>query len=304
MNLHQNKDAFEELVVAASNELQIPGNIIEKDYYVTLTLKELSSHIKGMVFKGGTSLSKCYQLIDRFSEDIDISYAAFEGVPGESRKRQLKKSITDSLDALNLPITNLEETRSRRSYNCYRASYPSIYEPQLSIHPEIVIETYIALLPFPTTSRMVENYIHTFLCHENLEHLAEEYDLMPFPILTQTIERTLVDKVFALCDYYLTGQIARHSRHLYDIHKIVCNGIPSASFSSLIPEVRLLRAALPNCPSAQMDVDIEKLLTEIIEKQVFNDDYKQITENLLFHPLPYEKAITSLKLILDHHYFK
>ena len=40
-----------------------------------------------MVFKGGTSLTKCYQLLDRFSEDIDISYTAESGIPGEARKK-------------------------------------------------------------------------------------------------------------------------------------------------------------------------------------------------------------------------
>ena len=71
MNLHHDKDAFEELVTAASVELKIPAPIIEKDYYVTLALKELTAHIKDMVFKGGTSLTKCYQILDRFSEDIE-----------------------------------------------------------------------------------------------------------------------------------------------------------------------------------------------------------------------------------------
>lgn len=120
MNLHFDRDAFEELVTAAANELHIPPEIIEKDYYVTLALRELASRIPGMVFKGGTSLTKCHQILERFSEDIDISYAASEGVPGESRKRQLKKAIVSSMDALQFPIVNLEETRSRRSYNCYR----------------------------------------------------------------------------------------------------------------------------------------------------------------------------------------
>ncbi len=97
MNLHQDKETFEELVTATSLELHIPPNIVEKDYYVTLALQELSARIKGMVFKGGASLTKCYQILDRFSEDIDISYAASEGIPGESKKRQLKKAIIASI---------------------------------------------------------------------------------------------------------------------------------------------------------------------------------------------------------------
>ena len=47
--------------------------IIEKDYYVTLVLRELAKQVPNLLFKGGTSLSKCYKIIDRFSEDIDIT---------------------------------------------------------------------------------------------------------------------------------------------------------------------------------------------------------------------------------------
>ena len=304
MNLHQDKDAFEELVTATSLELHIPPNIVEKDYYVTLALRELSANIKGMVFKGGTSLTKCYQLLDRFSEDIDISYAASEGIPGESRKRQLKKAIVTSMDTLNLPITNLEQTRSRRNYNCYHAAYPSIYAPVLEIKTELVIETYIALLPFPTTVRMTDNYIYRFLRQSDQIHLAEEFDLMPFEITVQTIERTLIDKVFALCDYYMSGKTERHSRHLYDIHKILENTILPESFAALIGEVRALRAPLPICPSAANGININCILEEIISKDVYRQDYKQITENLLFSPLSYETAISSLQHLIDGHYFE
>lgn len=76
MNLHHDKEAFDELIIGAANELAILTNVIEKDYYVTITLKALAEKIKDLVFKGGTSLTKCYQLLDRFSEDIDLSYTA------------------------------------------------------------------------------------------------------------------------------------------------------------------------------------------------------------------------------------
>ena len=223
MNLHLDHEAFSELIIAASNELHIPPGIIEKDYYVTLALKELASRVKGMVFKGGTSLTKCYQILDRFSEDIDISYAA-EGIPGESRKRQLKKAVVSSVEAIGLSVTNLEETRSRRSYNCYKAGYSSIYSLLLELKPELIIETYIALLPFLTIKCMTDNYVYRFLKMTEREDLAEKFDLMPFEITTQAIERTLIDKVFAICDYYLSDKIDQHSRHLYDIYKIVKRG--------------------------------------------------------------------------------
>ena len=206
MNLHHDKEAFKELIIGAANELAIPGNIIEKDYYVTITLKSLSDKLEDMVFKGGTSLTKCYQLLDRFSEDIDLSYTAESGVPGDSRKRQLKKAVLSTMNEIDLDITNLDETRSRRNYNCYRAAYSSMYGQSDILKPELVVETYVALLPFPTARRMVDNYIYRFLRKINRLDLAEKYDLLPFEITTQTIERTLVDKIFAICDYYMQGE--------------------------------------------------------------------------------------------------
>ena len=303
MNLHHDHEAFSELIIAASNELHIPPGIIEKDYYVTLALRELASRVKGMVFKGGTSLTKCYQILERFSEDIDISYAASEGVPGESRKRQLKKAVVSSIESMGFSVANLEETRSRRSYNCYRASYSSIYSSLLELKPELVIETYIALLPFPTVNRMTDNYIYRFLKMTDQEDLAEEFDLMPFEITTQAIERTLIDKVFALCDYYLSDKVDRHSRHLYDIYKIMEYTKPDASLSGLVQEVRSLREPLPVCPSAKTGVYINDILAEIMDKEIYRNDYETITGKLLFTYVPYETVIGGIGEIISRGYF-
>lgn len=303
MNLHHDHEAFSELIIAASNELHIPPGIIEKDYYVTLALRELASRVKGMVFKGGTSLTKCYQILDRFSEDIDISYAASEGIPGESRKRQLKKAVVSSIESMGFSVANLEEIRSRRSYNCYRASYSSIYSPLLELKPELVIETYIALLPFPTVNRMADNYIYRFLKMTEQEGLAEEFDLVPFEITTQAIQRTLIDKVFAICDYYLSDKVDRHSRHLYDIYKIMEYAKPDASLSGLVQEVRSLREPLPVCPSAKAGVCIHDVLVEIVDKEVYWNDYETVTGKLLFTYVSYEVVIGGIKEIIRRGYF-
>ena len=304
MNLHHDHEAFSELIIAASNELHIPPGIIEKDYYVTLALRELASRVKGMVFKGGTSLTKCYQILERFSEDIDISYAASEGVPGESRKRQLKKAVVSSIESMGFSVANIEETRSRRSYNCYRASYSSIYSSLLKLKPELVIETYIALLPFPTVSRMADNYIYRFLKMTEQGEMAEEFGLMPFEITTQAIERTLIDKVFAICDYYLSDKVERHSRHLYDIYKIMEYMKPDASLSGIVQEVRSLREPLPVCPSAKTGVYINDVLAEIVDKEIYRQDYETITGKLLFTYVPYEVVIGGITEIISRGYFR
>lgn len=299
MNLHHDKESFTELIIGAANELAIPTNVIEKDYYVTITLKALAEKTKDLVFKGGTSLTKCYQLLDRFSEDIDLSYAAESGMPGESKKKQLKNNIVSTMEKFGFTINNLDTTKSRRNYNCYRANYPSIYEQSGILKSELVIETYVAMLPFPTTKRMVDNYIYRFLNKINRLDLAETYDLMPFGITTQTIERTLVDKVFALCDYYMQGMTERHSRHLYDIHKIVETVGISDELKRLIPDVRAVRSEVTICPSAKEGVCVSDILQGIIESQVYKNDYEDITMGLLFVPVTYETVIQSLQKILD-----
>lgn len=73
MNLHENKEDFTEAVQAVSRGLNISPALVEKDYYVTLVLKRINEEVSGLIFKGGTSLSKCHKAIDRFSEDIDLT---------------------------------------------------------------------------------------------------------------------------------------------------------------------------------------------------------------------------------------
>ncbi|HUX57367.1 MAG TPA: nucleotidyl transferase AbiEii/AbiGii toxin family protein [Bacteroidales bacterium] len=69
MKLHENKEAFENAIRAASDHLGIRDVFVEKDYWVTYILWRLSNseYLDNVVFKGGTSLSKVYKLIDRFS---------------------------------------------------------------------------------------------------------------------------------------------------------------------------------------------------------------------------------------------
>lgn len=129
--------------------------------------------------------------------------------------------------------------------------------------------------------------------------MAESYDLMPFEITTQTIERTLVDKIFALCDYYIDGKVERHSRHIYDIHKIVESLGIIDGLDTLIPEVRLVRSEVPVCHSAKPNVCVSDVLYEIIENHAYREDYERITSGLLFVPESYDNAIMSLKRIAD-----
>ena len=84
--LHNNTELFEQAVLRTSEHMGIDAGIIEKDYFVTLMLQEISSRVPDIVFKGGTSLSKCHKIINRFSEDIDLT-VSYDEKPSEGKIR-------------------------------------------------------------------------------------------------------------------------------------------------------------------------------------------------------------------------
>ena len=69
MKLHENKNLFRQAVQFTADQMKIPTNYIEKDYWVTYALFTIFNNEigKDAVFKGGTALSKCYNMIERFS---------------------------------------------------------------------------------------------------------------------------------------------------------------------------------------------------------------------------------------------
>ena len=124
--LHNNNELFKQIILRTSEDTGIKAAIIEKDYYVTLFLKSIVKELPDIIFKGGTSLSKCYKLIDRFSEDIDLNIDT-ESNPTEGQRRNLKRSIVSVIDSFSFTLTNADNIRSRRSYNKYIVDYPSVF---------------------------------------------------------------------------------------------------------------------------------------------------------------------------------
>ena len=115
MYLHRDRETFKDMVEQAADSSGRTPAVVEKDYYVTLILKLLSEQLAECVFKGGTSLSKGFHVIDRFSEDIDIT---FKEHIGEGRRKKLKNVVLREIsEELGMPIANWEETQSDRDYN-------------------------------------------------------------------------------------------------------------------------------------------------------------------------------------------
>ena len=107
----------------------------------------------------------------------------------------------------------------------------------------------------------------------------------------QSLERTFIDKVFAICDYRIQDMQDRDSRHLYDIAKLLPEIKITPELDDLIDEVREDRMQSKNNPSAQLEHDIPEMLKEIISSRFYEPDYNNITKKLLYEDVSYEDAI-------------
>ena len=81
MRLHENPNLFRQSIRFTADQIKVKAIFVEKDYWVTLALFEIFTgpHGADALFKGGTSLSKCFHLVERFSEDIDLLLVRREG---------------------------------------------------------------------------------------------------------------------------------------------------------------------------------------------------------------------------------
>lgn len=292
--LHKDKEEFINAVNLASEYFHILPIIVEKDYYVTMILRELSERQGFVVFKGGTSLSKCHKAIKCFSEDIDIT---IDSRLSQGQMKKLKEVIKDIAAELGLAIPNIEETRSRRSYNRYILEYQSaLSEPDDAVQSAVLMETSFAEVSFPTVILQVHSYIGDMMTKEAPDEL-ENFHLEPFEMKVQGLDRTLVDKVFAICDYYMQDRVKKHSRHIYDIYKLLQIVPQTEEFRALIQEVRSVRAMTNICPSAQPEVNVPEMLNFLIENEIYKDDYEKITARILEEDVNYETAIEAVKKI-------
>lgn len=292
MYLHkENKELFRDVILLTSQKLEISEDIVEKDYYVTMILKKLSDIEYPLVFKGGTSLSKAFHVIERFSEDIDITFTEHLG---EGKRKKLKYNILKPIaDELGLDIRNFDFVESDKNLNHYDFYYESVVGDRVinAIPPYVKLETSLMSYAFPTEEKDLGNYILEALGNEEKE-LIETYELEIFPMKVQSLNRTLIDKMFAVCDYYMQGKAHRNARHLYDIYKLSGYIVIDEDFLELVQEVRNHRIGrgVKIAPSAPFDVDICELVQKICNQDFYKSDYRETTVKLISDVLTYDEA--------------
>lgn len=150
------KSEWKEIIETVAAEEHRTTQMVEKDTIQSMFLLELSKSGLPFVFKGGTSLSKAYGLIDRFSEDIDLSMSRR---PSESERRKTKAIIVDIAEDLGFTLANPEDIQSRHSYNKYVFEYESLFS---DTPLEMIIETSFYQAVYPVESHEVHCFVGQF----------------------------------------------------------------------------------------------------------------------------------------------
>lgn len=299
--LHNEKELFEQIILHTSESMEIEAGIVEKDYFVTLFLKKIVSKQPDIIFKGGTSLSKCYKLIKRFSEDIDLSIECVNK-PTEGQRKHLKSNVISIIDEFNFDLTNVDDIKSRRDFNRYIIDYPSVFSSDY-LKQQLIVETAVFIRSYPSKVMNASSFIYEYLYDNGYHDIIIQYDLDPFTLNVQSAERTLIDKLYALCDYYLSDKVVEHSRHIYDIYKLLDVVDINDELRQLAIEVKEERKKHKTCLSAQDDINVNSLVQEIIDKDVYKSDYESITSSLLFEEIEYRTVVNALQTIVDNKLF-
>lgn len=226
MRLYEHED-FSQAVLAAAKHFEPRGlraSFIEKDYFVTEALREIARFGGDrVIFKGGTSLSKGWNLIERLSEDIDI-FLDPEAHQPPLDERSIKRELKKLRDAVaRFGGLKLEESKSgamgRSDSFSFTQNHGGVGEPI----NRVLVESGTASGNQPTEVRRIQSYLGEFLQATSKSLGAEDEGAFEFRLLH--FRRTFVEKLFAIhAKVELLKErgtaLGPYARHYYDLHQL------------------------------------------------------------------------------------
>lgn len=173
MDLHRHKAEFEQLIRIVAEEKGIPETAVRRDYYIVMIMENLqnSEYADVCVFKGGTSLSKCYPgSIERFSEDIDLTFVPSQNMNDKKYSKELKR--VEAAIAKGFQLEKIKEERNARNKSAY--VWP---EQENKDNCRIKLEIGSSVRPDPYVKMKMKTYIQEYLEKEGMDEVVQEFDL-------------------------------------------------------------------------------------------------------------------------------
>lgn len=243
MNLHTDKDAFKELIELAADHFSYESSHVEKDYWVSKILKEISesAYQERTYFKGGTSLSKAHGLIFRFSEDLDLFIFTGDTNSSKSAEKKLLKNLADFIKEKNGDIYNEADSKTGGNFRKLSFSYDRAFE-NIGLKDNVEVEIKCCDLEdksqmyYPSDKKEIKSIITQYLEEIGREELIAKYNLQGFEVNCINPRKTICDKISRLVKLSYgednTAAIAKHIRDVYDLCVLYDNEELKAFLSS------------------------------------------------------------------------
>ena len=296
---------------------------VEKDWWVVQTLAIVfqTAIAPYLVFKGGTSLSKAWKLIDRFSEDIDLavnrSFFGFEGEMTRAKIANLRKTANtyiahtfyrellakfheNGLTEIQLHI--VAATTADQDPSIIEVYYPSVIPTPGYIQPKVQIEIGCRSLREPFSYQSFSS-----LVDEHYPHTDFAQSSISIPVVNP--ERTLLEKIFLLHEEFQRPhdkiRVDRLSRHLYDIHQLSKTEFASKALQNqkLYETIVNHRYKFTRVGGVDYKLHQPRHINPIPLPQflaAWKQDYKTMQEQMIYGDSPdFEDLIVSVKSLTD-----
>lgn len=313
MKLHLDKKLFRQAVQFTSDQMQIPVIFVEKDYWVTYALFTIFNDKIGSdtVFKGGTALSKCYNIIERFSEDIDLVVLRREGESNNkltTKIRTISKVVSDALPEIEIKGLTHKMGMNRKTAHSYNKEFKGDYG---QIRDAIVMEaTWLGYFE-PYTTKSVCSFVGEMMMNNEQDEIAKEQDLLPFNVLVLEPSRTICEKIMSLVRFsYGENPIAdlkNKIRHVYDLNQLLSVKELLSFFKSKEFDSMILKVAQDDVVSFKNNNEwfrnhpINSLIFEKPEK-VWSDlkiVYESEFKNLVYGSFPNETELLKTLILIQ-----
>lgn len=231
MVLHKDNELFAEIITEAAEYFGYELSHVEKDYWITKMLKEIASseYKQQAFFKGGTSLSKAYHVINRFSEDLDLLAYTGNKESSKSKEKVLNKKVHDLLVESNPKMYKPEQSIVGGNFRKLYFDYDCQFEKeglkeQLEVEIKSCDLTDKSMIYYPSDEKEVSPIVGDYLSRIGRDDLVAEFGLEPFSVKCINPRKTICDKISRLVKLSYRdnpkNEFIEHIRDLYDLYAI------------------------------------------------------------------------------------